>query len=336
MYCSGLEKRTINSEKGTSEAQEKTEDVMDFKTDEEKQKERENQKRATKFGMIFMASLIGIGGVSFVITYGPEQLDDDGVPVKDEFSELPLVTQYLKRSYKEIILWNKDLKEPSQAKVLPERLQYPYIQPDITVVVELKHVLLSPQWSYQNGWRFKRRPGLDYFLNHVGFPHCELVVVTEEAAMTVAEVINRMDSSGHIMYRLFRDSLRYEHGKHYKDFSVLNRDPSKVILVDWDGTATTSPENTLVLPRWQGDSGDQDLLKLADLLRLIIDSNPSDVRPVLRFYRDHPDPLQKFEQLRLEALEKERALEEARKAKAAPGVGGPAGSYTPGWLRGWV
>jgi len=311
---------------------------MDFKTDEEKQKDRENQKRATKFGMIFMATMIAGSGLTFVYMYGPEQLDDDGVPMRDAYSDLPLVTQYLKRAWREVVLWNKDIKEPSQDKVLPDPLKAPYHQPDMTVVVELKDVLLNPQWSFQNGWRFKRRPGLDYFLNHVGFPRCELVVVTEEAAMTVADVITKMDSGGQIMYRLYRDSLRYEDGKRYKDLSVLNRDLSKVILVDWDGSACLSRDNSLVIPRWNGDSADRQLIKLADFLRFIIDSNPSDVRPVLRFYRDEPDPLEKFEQLRLEQIEKDRALEEARKANAAAGLPGTGGlqGYTPGWLKGWL
>ena len=37
--------------------------------------------------------------------------------------------------------------EPAREKLLPEPLQYPYIQPPYTLVMEMKGVLVHPNWT---------------------------------------------------------------------------------------------------------------------------------------------------------------------------------------------
>lgn len=51
------------------------------------------------------------------------------------------------------------INEPSRDKLLPDELKYPYHQPPYTLVLEFKDVIVHPDWTYQTGWRFKKRPG---------------------------------------------------------------------------------------------------------------------------------------------------------------------------------
>lgn len=37
--------------------------------------------------------------------------------------------------------------EPSREKLLPDPLKMPYIQPKYTIVIEMKNVLVSPEWT---------------------------------------------------------------------------------------------------------------------------------------------------------------------------------------------
>lgn len=39
------------------------------------------------------------------------------------------------------------MTEPSRDKLLPDPLRYPYHQPKYTVVIEMKNVLLNPEWT---------------------------------------------------------------------------------------------------------------------------------------------------------------------------------------------
>ena len=72
------------------------------------------------------------------------------------------------------------IKDPSRDLLLPEPLQYPYMQPPYTLVLEMTGVLVHPDWTYKTGWRFKKRPGIDFFLQQVGPPLFEVVIYTAE------------------------------------------------------------------------------------------------------------------------------------------------------------
>ena len=39
------------------------------------------------------------------------------------------------------------MKEPSTDKLLPDPLQYPYLQPPYTLVIEMTGLLLHPEWT---------------------------------------------------------------------------------------------------------------------------------------------------------------------------------------------
>lgn len=48
----------------------------------------------------------------------------------------------------------------------------------------------------------------------------------------------------------------------------INRDLTKVIVIDWNSSWTQlQPNNTLIIPRWDGDDNDNSLIDLADFLK---------------------------------------------------------------------
>ena len=81
-------------------------------------------------------------------------------------------------------------------------------------------------------------------------------------------IIEKLDPySFFITYKLFRESTRSVNGSIVKDLSYLNRDLSKVVIIDTDSEhVSTHPENAIVLPKWKGESGDRGLVAMIPFL----------------------------------------------------------------------
>lgn len=281
-----------------------------------------NQKSSEVSGGSLKATL-AIFGITFtcvggylVYQLGGPAVAEDGSVIHDEFSKMPVWKQYIYRTLKELDYYKKMIEEPSREKLLPDVLRYPYMQPPYTLIVELTDVLVHPEWTYQTGWRFKKRPGVDYFLETVSGLY-EIVVFTAEQGMTVFPIIEALDPQNHITYKLVRDATHFVDGVHVKDLSKLNRDLSKVIAVDWNLDAVAfQKENVFHIPRWTGNDDDTTLIDLAAFLKTVADSEIDDVRDVVRYYKEFENPLQTFRMKQLELLEKmerERAMRNERK-----------------------
>ena len=253
---------------------------------------------------------MGLAGGGFLVNdWGAPKRDDEGNEIKDEFSELPTMEQYLRRCYREMILFKEMIQEPTRPRLLPDPLTEPYFQPPYTLVLEMTGVLVHPDWTYRTGWRFKKRPQVEHFLQQVTTPLFEIVIFTSEHAMTAYGIIDNLDPNGYVMYRLFRDSTNYKNGVHHKDISHLNRDPKRVIVIDWDEKATSlQPENSLKgIDRWTGDDDDRTLMDLAAFLRALAYSGVDDVRTVLAHYNQHDNPLAVFKANQRRAAEEQEA-----------------------------
>ena len=151
-------------------------------TDEEK-RERDAKVAMDMRMLKYTGYFLGIWLVSTVgyviLVWGSPQIDQDGSVVQDQYSTLPSWQQYIKRSFAGIIDYWQTIKDPTSDKLLPDPLPAPY-QPRYTLVIEMSGVLLSPEWNYNTGWRYKKRPGLDYFLKEIGYPVYEVVIYTKE------------------------------------------------------------------------------------------------------------------------------------------------------------
>lgn len=195
--------------------------------DEEAKKQKESAWRAMKFTFIAFGVSFTCLGTYLIYELGKPPTDPDGRLIYDEFSQMPAVKQYVLRTLRELDYYKRMIKEPSREKLLPDPLTYPYYQPPFTLVLELTDILVHPDWTYQTGWRFKKRPGLDHFLESVNGMF-EVVVYTAEQGMTVFPLIEALDPRNVISYKLVRDATHFVDGHHVKSLDKLNRDLSKV------------------------------------------------------------------------------------------------------------
>lgn len=237
------------------------------KQDEEDKKEKEGSWKRMKIGFaVFGVSSIGMG-IWSVWAFGAPEVDENGKDIVDEFTKLPAAEQYFKRMWRSMTYYQKMIQEPSREKLLPDPLKYPYIQPPYTLVLEMKDVLVHPDWTYQTGWRFKKRPGVDHFLAETA-KNFEIVIYTADQGMTVFPILDALDPNGYIMYRLVRDATHFVDGHHVKNLDNLNRDLKRVIVIDWDENSTKlHPQNTFNVSRWAGNDDDTTLLELLAFLK---------------------------------------------------------------------
>ena len=81
-------------------------------------------------------------------------------------------------------------------------------------------------------------------------------------------IVNQLNKNGLIAYSLFRDATDFRENHHIKNLDWLNRDLSKVVVVDWDSKSIKlHPNNAFIIPRWRGNDDDQGLLELASFLQ---------------------------------------------------------------------
>ncbi|XP_071159636.1 mitochondrial import inner membrane translocase subunit TIM50-C-like [Mytilus edulis] len=294
------------------------------KKKEEDKKEKESkwkgQKNAWKIGLISLGATALLIGGPFVYLRGAPLVDPGGKEIEDEFSQLPLAIAYLKRSWLELNKEKQAIIEPSREKLLPDPVEYPYYQPPYTVVMEMNDVLVHPDWTYNTGWRFKKRPHIEYFLQSIAAPLYEVVVYTQDSGANADPILFNLDQKGYINYRLYRDATRYTNGHHVKDLSCLNRDLSKVIFIDWNEKSfSLQPRNALKVNRWTGDDDDRSLIDLANFLQAIAATKVDDVREVLDYYKKFDDPLEAFKdnqrKLQEEQERQSKIMQEREKKK---------------------
>ncbi|XP_028653296.1 mitochondrial import inner membrane translocase subunit TIM50 [Erpetoichthys calabaricus] len=283
---------------------------------QEEKKQKENSAYAKKI-ILRLAGLFGIGStVTVVYIFGGSSTDEQGNRIPDEFDNDPPVFQQIRRTCKYFKDYRQMIIEPTSPKLLPDPLKEPYYQPPYTLVLELTDVLLHPEWSLVTGWRFKKRPGIEYLFQQLA-PLYEIVIFTAETGMTAFPLIDSIDPHGFVMYRLFRDATRYVEGHHVKDVSCLNRDASKVIVIDCKKEAfSLQPFNGLALQKWDGSSEDRTLYDLAAFLKTIAISGVEDVRMVLENYALEKDPIEAFKKRQEQlAQEEEHRISELSRHK---------------------
>ncbi|KAL1505823.1 hypothetical protein ABEB36_005295 [Hypothenemus hampei] len=203
---------------------------------ESSQENDKKQIKNMKYTLLFLGGSFATVASYILFAFGGPKVDDSGQIIVDEYSELPLWKQYILRSLKKVEQFAILIQEPSRDKLLPDPLKYPYYQPPYTLILEFTDVLAHPDWTYQTGWRFKKRPGVDYLLENLAGLY-EIVVFTAEPGMTIFPVLDALDKRGLISYKLVRDSTHFFDGQHIKNLERINRDLSKVIVVDWNNEA---------------------------------------------------------------------------------------------------
>lgn len=107
--------------------------------------------------------------------------------------------------------------EPTFPKLLPV-IDPP---PPYTLVISLEDLMIHSDWTRQHGWRTAKRPGLDYFLRYLS-QYYEIVLFTTMPMASADQILRKLDPYHFIMWPLFREATRYEHGEYIKVCSMFS------------------------------------------------------------------------------------------------------------------
>ncbi|XP_057243305.1 mitochondrial import inner membrane translocase subunit TIM50 [Malurus melanocephalus] len=246
--------------------------------------------------------LAATGGVAVLYIFGSNAVDEHGEKIPDEFDSDPVGIRHLRRTFK----YFKDYRQVRFG--VGGSWEGFGVSPGVPR--NGRDSVIVPQGSANS------------FVPQVGSVWWPRPGEGEIPPKTAFPLIDSIDPHGFVSYRLFRDATRYMDGHHVKDISCLNRDPTRVVVVDWRRDSfQLQPYNGLALPRWDGSSEDRGLYDLAAFLKTIALSGVEDVRTVLENYSLEDDPLAAFlrRRTRLEEEEQQR-LAELAQGKKPPGA----------------
>ncbi|KAI4517662.1 HAD-like protein [Schizophyllum commune Loenen D] len=201
--------------------------------------------------------------------------------------------------------------KPAWTELLPPPHPHPMYHRDYTLIIDLDDLLIKSMWDRQHGYRTAKRPGVDYFLAYLS-QFYEIVLFTTQNSYTAEPILENLDRYGmYFTYRLYRESTRSTSGHIVKDLSYLNRDLSKVVVLETEPDyVSLHPENAIILPKWDGSPKDRGLVGLIPFLESLAIYKVPDVRPILQAYAGKDIPI---EYAKKEALEKQRHIEEWNK-----------------------
>ncbi|ORX74584.1 hypothetical protein DL89DRAFT_290106 [Linderina pennispora] len=257
--------------------------------------EDEPRVKAAKYAGTGLAIGLVIGAVGyFGRPYTSEEIEKGLSDNAEQNFALQLWHRVLKRGSASFSF----LSDPVSEKLLPEPADY------------------MPPYTLESGWRIAKRPGLDHFLAYMASMY-ELVIFSTQPSHSGELVMSRLDPLGYAPYRLYREHMRNIDGKNYKDLSALNRDMSKVIMIDID------PEAFELQPE-----SDNWIEQMTQFLEYVSMMEPKDVRPWLKTYKGMDGALEfsKWQDsIRKQLVDEwEEKRKNANSWKAAVFGGGPA------------
>ncbi|KAF9392115.1 mitochondrial inner membrane protein required for protein import [Podila verticillata] len=285
-----------------------------------KNKPSKIEKTPTSNAVKTLYALLGITTVGLVYNVGCPYPDEEGIHDAEKHPDENIVAAYARRAQERFHATRERIAEPIWDKLLPDPLPAPYQQP-YTLVINLDNTLIHSTWDKDHGWRVAKRPGAEYFLAYL-FQHYEIVIFTTQNPDTALRILEKLDPYQYAPHRLFKESTRYIDGKHVKDISHLNRDLSKVIIMDSNPDAySLQPENSIAMKPWKGDPNDTELVAMIPFLETIALTEVEDVRAPLAKFRGKNIPIEfaKWE----EDLKEQMRLqwEEEQKNKKGKGFG---------------
>ncbi|KAI1205668.1 NIF-domain-containing protein [Annulohypoxylon truncatum] len=209
--------------------------------------------------------------------------------------------------------------EPAFEKLLPD--PDPMFARPYTLCISLEDMLVHSEWTREHGWRVAKRPGVDYFLRYLS-QYYELVLFTSVPFAIGEPLVRKLDPFRFIVWPLFREATKYKDGEIVKDLSYLNRDLSKVIIIDSKAEhVRNQPENAIVLNKWTGDPKDTELVSLIPFLEYIHTMQYKDVRVVLKSFEGKHIPTEFARREAIARKEFQKKFEsEKRKRKSGMGA----------------
>ena len=117
----------------------------------------------------------------------------------------------------------------------------------------------------------------------------EVVIFGDDEQTTVHELCEALDPKGQIISgRLGHESTLLKDGHYIKDLSYMGRDIRDMVVIDFAAEKVGNhPNNVIVLPRWEGDREDRELISLTPFLEHLAQQE-YDVRDELELYSNAP------------------------------------------------
>eukprot|EP00590_Aulacoseira_subarctica_P011654 CAMPEP_0172424380 /NCGR_PEP_ID=MMETSP1064-20121228/24769_1 /TAXON_ID=202472 /ORGANISM="Aulacoseira subarctica , Strain CCAP 1002/5" /LENGTH=445 /DNA_ID=CAMNT_0013166417 /DNA_START=165 /DNA_END=1502 /DNA_ORIENTATION=+ len=171
--------------------------------------------------------------------------------------------------------FSDEYAKPARPKLLPDWSQMPNVPHDIpvphTLILDLEQTLVSSSWDRKYGWRYAKRPGVDKFLQTMS-QYYEIVVYSKANEGVAAPVVESLDKMGCVMHRLFRDATRYKDGEHLKDLDAINRNVSRIVVLDDDPRSLSEQHRAnLIKVKPYMDPHDRDDRSLQGLTPLLVE-----------------------------------------------------------------
>lgn len=273
----------------------------DLKDEFEKTKERKNNTKSTIDKKKDFYSKLFWGGIGLYIVgfgaylardYDPETESDLYIESEQGFSPGNVITRFKKR-----VLGVSDVfNEPAYDVLLPPASPDQY-RPPLTLVLELDDLLVHSSWDYRRGWKTAKRPGVDYFLGYLS-QYYEIVIFSKSSMAFAETTVSKLDPyHAFISYSLFKEVCRSKDGKLIKDLSLMNRDLSKLVIVDpHPDSYSLQPENAIPTDIWDGKK-DTKLVELIPFLEWLATSKQKDVRETLSTFKDKSNIPLEFAQM---------------------------------------
>ena len=134
----------------------------------------------------------------------------------------------------------------------------PIPNPDYIIPVEIEGRLVDVY--------VLKRPWLDEFLSEIT-GHFEIVVFTASLAKYADPLLDLLDQSAAVRWRLFRESCYPYEGNYVKDLACLGRELSTTIIVDNSPHSYVfQPDNAVPIGTFIDDMEDQELLEILPVL----------------------------------------------------------------------
>ncbi|KAI1321968.1 NIF-domain-containing protein [Xylariaceae sp. FL0255] len=273
-------------------------------------------KRRIKFAnRMYIATLAGI---VIGTAYLGRDWDDDEVETHKDIPNGWSVGLWWKRAVARLTDVTDYYREPSFDKLLPD--PHPMFERPYTLCISLEDMLVHSEWSREHGWRVAKRPGVDYFIRYLS-QYYELVLFTSVPMAYGDALVKKLDPFQIIPWPLFREATKYKDGEIIKDLSYLNRDLSKVIIIDTKAEhVQNQPENAIVLPPWTGDPNDKELVSLIPFLEYIFAMEYKDTREVLKSFKGKHIPTEFARREAIARAQFKKQIDEQKK-KRGSGVG---------------
>ncbi|KAK6496923.1 mitochondrial inner membrane protein required for protein import [Arthrobotrys musiformis] len=277
--------------------------------------DRKRERLATYLFSFFM--LTGIGGVVYLGRNWETQEEIDAHPEEPNGWGVMLFYNRIMSRLNEVLDY---YNLPNGDKLLPDMTKDTY-RP-YTLVISLEDMLVHSEWTREHGWRTAKRPGAEYFLTYLG-QYYEIVIFTSQPNVMAAPIVAKLDPF-RTCHQLYREATKYKRGKYIKDLTYLNRDLSKVIMLDTKPEAwADQPENAIKMKKWTGNSRDKELVALIPFLEFVAAMGHVDLREDLKSFPEGSHiPTEFAKRDAIARAELQKKLEEQKKARKSSGGGG--------------